>query len=89
MTPEERLQDFVEQAQHDLRNPAGHIWGFCEMLLAEVDPRTELDLKQALESIYQSACLMVEDINTVLDPNNPPAPLNEVKSLQARLRPHA
>ena len=89
MTHDEKLQDFVAQAQHDLRNPLGNILGFCEMLLAEAKPLASADLKQGLESIYQSAFRMVADINQVLDPNKKPAALEEVKSLQTRLRPQA
>ena len=83
------LADLIAQAQHDLRNPLGNILGFCEILLGQIPPGSEEALRLGLQSIENSANLMVTEINRGLDPDRSPPGANEISSLQAQLRQQA
>jgi len=82
----EQIKDCIAQAQHDLRNPLGHILCFCEILIPQAQQSQDESLKDGLKSIDATAAQMVKDINRVLDPNNSPSPPDEVGRLQVGLR---
>ncbi len=82
----EQIADAIAQAQHDLRNPLGHILCFCEILIPQAQQSQDESLTQGLKSIDATAAQMVKDINRVLDPNSSPSSQDEVGRLQAQLR---
>ncbi len=83
------LTEWVADAQHDLRNPLGNILGFCEILLKQVQPLLNQELRRGFDAIYQSAEQMVKEIDQVLDPNKTPAGRDAVAALQVQLRQQA
>jgi signal transduction histidine kinase len=85
----EQIKDLVAQAQHDLRNPLGHILCFCELLIPQAQQLQDESLKQGLNTIDATATQMVKDINRVLDPNQTPSSPEAVARLQGQLRQQA
>src|SRR4051812_28969257 len=83
------LKQLIADAQHDLRNPLGNILGFCEILLKEIQSSTEEHWKPRLQSIYDLANQMIQQIDRVLDPDKTPAGPGEINRLQIQLRPEA
>jgi len=88
-TPDDRsnrLQEWVAEAQHDLRNPLGNILGFCEILAPQFKGAPNQGVRHGLETISQAAEQIAKEVDNVLDPNKtPPAP-EAVKALQGQLR---
>ncbi len=82
----EKLKELIGQAQHDLRNPLGNILGFCEILLSQLQPDCEKELRVGLQAIYDSSHKIVNDIDWSLDPDKSPASPEEITSLQGELR---
>ena len=83
------LQEAIARAQHDLRNPLGHVLGFCEMLLYHVEPLPPNDIREAVEGIYQVSEQMLREMDRVLDPDKPPALPEEVNALKSQLQKKA
>src|SRR5689334_10228766 len=84
--PSENLQEWVAQAQHDLRNPLGNILCSCEMLLTQRQPPSCEDLRVGLETISDLSNQLLVAIDQTLDPDGtPPVPV-EVQSLQTTLQ---
>jgi signal transduction histidine kinase len=85
-TPSDQVQEWVAQAQHDLRNPLGNLLCSCEMLLAQREPPSREELRTGLENISELSNQLLLAIDQTLDPDGtPPAPV-EIQSLQTTLQ---
>jgi K+-sensing histidine kinase KdpD len=84
--PDDKLEEWVAQAQHDLRNPLGNLLCSCEMLLTQREPPSREELRTGLENISELSNQLLVAIDDTLDPDGtPPAPV-KVQSLQTTLQ---
>ena len=75
----------VSKARHDLQNSIGHILGFTEILLEEIQEQGRERLRPDLEFISQTATQMIANIKECLDaPKIESAPGN-VQALQKQI----
>src|SRR5436309_3199876 len=82
----DHLQEWIAEAQHDLRNPLGNILGFCEILGPQFKGAHNQGVQQGLATISQAAEQITKEVDSVLDPNNTPPTSEAVKALQGQLR---
>jgi adenylate cyclase len=75
----------VSRARHDLHNSIGHILGFSEMLLDEVQEPGQEKLRPELELIQRLAAQMISQTNDTLDAASIEAGRADLPALQAKL----
>jgi hypothetical protein len=75
----------VSRARHDLHNSLGHILGFSEMLLDEVQEPGQERLRPELELIQRLATQMISQTNDTLDAASIEAGRADLPALQAKL----
>jgi hypothetical protein len=75
----------VSRARHDLHNSIGHILGFSEMLLDEVQEPGQEKLRPELELIQRLAAQMISQTNDPLDAASIEAGRAHLPALQAKL----
>jgi class 3 adenylate cyclase len=82
----ERGPAVLARARHELRTPLGHIIGYSEMLLEEVEDGAARALAEPLRRLHDDARQLLARLNDVLAP---PVPGAAPLSLEAVLRPLA
>src|SRR5438874_11884885 len=75
----------VSRARHDLHNSIGHILGFSEILLDDVEEAGREKLRPELELIRQLATEMISQTNDALDAADIEAGRADLTALQAKL----
>ena len=76
----------ISQARHDLRNPAGEVLGFTEMLLEDAEAADAALVVDELRAIYQAANHILRQVNQTLDLQNLQAEAHLVGDLRDAIR---